>query len=87
MVIHRPAALRFGPGGVGEPTIRHQQVVMRVIVALCLRAAGRSGAQVLTAPTCVLLSDRDMPEPDVLVVSAEHRDRLGERYVEARRTS
>ena len=59
---------------------------MRIIVTL--RAWGwTKRSKVLTAPTCVLLSDRDMPEPDVLVVSAEHRDRLGKRYVEARRTS
>jgi Uma2 family endonuclease len=61
-------------------TIRHQQVVMRVIASL-LRWAEGSSAQILTAPG-VLLSERDMPEPDVLVVAAEHLDRLGERYVE-----
>lgn len=36
----------------------------------------------LTTPTGVRLSDRDMPEPDVLVVGIEHRHRLGDRYVE-----
>jgi Uma2 family endonuclease len=63
------------------PTIRHQQVVMRIIRAL-LAWAEDSGAQVLTAPTGVLLSERDMPEPDVLVVAAERLELLGERYVE-----
>ncbi len=66
---------------VTPPTIRHQRVVARMFAAL-LRHADAHGGEVLTAPTGVRLSDRDMPEPDVLYVRAENLDRLGERYVE-----
>lgn len=66
---------------VTPPTIRHQQVVVRLIAAFAAWAE-TTGAQVLAAPTGVRLSQRDVPEPDVLIVTAEHVGRLGERYVE-----
>ncbi|MBW3606245.1 MAG: Uma2 family endonuclease [Actinobacteria bacterium] len=66
---------------VPPPTIRHQRVVTEI--AWRLRSYEEEhGGTALTAPTGVRLSDRDMPEPDVLFVKGEHRDRLGERYVE-----
>lgn len=63
------------------PTTRHQRVVVRIISALLdhLRAAG---GEVLTAPCGVYLSDRDMPEPDVLYLLPHNLDRIGEQYIE-----
>lgn len=63
------------------PTIRHQQVVARVLMRL-MEHADATGGVALPAPTGVLLSNRDVPEPDVVYIAAEHRTRLGERYVE-----
>ena len=63
------------------PTIRHQQVVARLLVRLAAHAGGDGGVA-LPAPIGVKLSERDVPEPDVVYVAAAHRDRLGERYVE-----
>lgn len=63
------------------PTVRHQRVVMEI--AWRLRTfVGERGGVVLVAPTAVRLSNRDVPEPDVLYLSAVHLDRIGERYVE-----
>ena len=66
---------------VPPPTIRHQRVVTEILWRL-RSYVDKHGGVALTAPTGVRLSDRDMPEPDVLVVGVEHRHRLGERYVE-----
>lgn len=66
---------------VTPPTIRHQKVVTELLWRF-RSYAEHHGGMVLTAPTGVRLSDRDMPEPDVLYVAAEHLDRVGERYVE-----
>lgn len=66
---------------VTAPTIRHQRVVGRVLMRLA-EHADSTGGIALPAPTGVRLSERDMPEPDVLFVTAEHVGRLGERYVE-----
>jgi len=63
------------------PTTRHQRVVMRVISAL-LDHSATHGGEVLTAPCAVLLSERDVPEPDVLYLLPEHLDRIGVRYIE-----
>jgi Uma2 family endonuclease len=66
---------------VTPPTIRHQRVIRRVSRVLDDHAASHGG-EVFPAPTGVRLSDRDLPEPDVVFVAAEHADRVGERYVE-----
>lgn len=63
------------------PTLRHQSVVTEITWRF-RSYAEEHGGKVFTAPTGVRLSDEDMPEPDVLFVSAAHMDRLGERYVE-----
>ncbi|MBW3606110.1 MAG: Uma2 family endonuclease, partial [Actinobacteria bacterium] len=47
------------------PTTRHQRVIVRIILRLADHA-GLHGGEVLTAPCAVRLSDRDVPEPDVL---------------------
>ena len=63
------------------PTIRHQRVVVRVI-RLLDRFAEAHGGEVLTAPCAVHLSDRDVPEPDVLFLCPDGLHRVSERYVE-----
>ncbi|CAN5919341.1 Uma2 family endonuclease [soil metagenome] len=63
------------------PMIRHQRVVARVLLQLAGHADA-TGGLALPTPTGVRLSERDMPEPDVLFVSAAHMDRVGERYIE-----
>lgn len=63
------------------PTTRHQRVVGRVYRRLAAYGDVHGG-DALLAPTAVRLSDRDVPEPDVLFVTAEHLGRVGERYVE-----
>ncbi|CAN5919375.1 Uma2 family endonuclease [soil metagenome] len=62
------------------PTTRHQRTVIRIIDAL-LDHAKAHGGEVLTAPCAVHLSDRDMPEPDVLFLLPGNLSRIGERYV------
>jgi Uma2 family endonuclease len=63
------------------PTTRHQRVVVEFIRALADYSDAHGGV-VLTAPCAVRLSDRDVPEPDVLYVTASHVDRIGEHYVD-----
>jgi Uma2 family endonuclease len=63
------------------PTTRHQLVVVEIIWAL-REYADTHGGKGLTAPCGVYLSDRDVPEPDVLFLNQEHLDRIGEQYVE-----
>ncbi|MEE8368645.1 MAG: Uma2 family endonuclease [Thermoanaerobaculia bacterium] len=62
------------------PSVRHQRLSGRLFVALG-QALGDRG-EVFHAPLGVRLSDEDVPEPDLVVVLAEHRDRIGERVIE-----
>jgi Uma2 family endonuclease len=62
------------------PRLRHQEVVGEVFVLLRTYATEHGGRAYL-APTDVFLSDVDVVEPDVLFVSAEHLDRLEEKFV------
>jgi Uma2 family endonuclease len=63
------------------PTTRHQRVVVWIIRRLG-DYADAHGGEVLTAPCAVRLSDRDVPEPDVLYLLPQHLDRVGELYIE-----
>jgi Uma2 family endonuclease len=63
------------------PTTRHQRVVIKIIRRLG-DYADAHGGEVLAAPCAVHLSDRDVPEPDVLYLLHDHLHRIGERYVE-----
>ena len=63
------------------PTTRHQRVVIEIIWAL-REHAGTHGGQVLTAPCGVYLSDRNVPEPDVLFLLDDHLDRIGTQYIQ-----
>jgi len=62
------------------PRVRHQQVVVRLVMALG-RYADEHGGQVLPAPTDVFFSDTNVVEPDVLFVGANHLDKLEEKFV------
>lgn len=63
------------------PTTRHQRVVVQIIRRLGDHADAHGG-EVLTAPCGVHLSDRDVPEPDVIYLLHDHLDRIGEQYIE-----
>ncbi len=62
------------------PAVRHQMAVLAIGAALLAYAREHAGTA-LVAPTDVLLSDRDVVEPDVLYVAAEHAGRVEERFV------
>ncbi|HVM20376.1 MAG TPA: Uma2 family endonuclease [Egibacteraceae bacterium] len=61
------------------PRDYHQRVVVRIAAAL-LDYERRHGGVVLPAPSDVRFADDTVLEPDVLFVTAGHRDRVGERY-------
>jgi Uma2 family endonuclease len=62
------------PGG------RHQDAVTQVLVALALHAR-EHGGKAQPAPRDVFFSEESVVEPDVLFITAEHRDRIEERFV------
>lgn len=64
------------------PSTRHQTVSRRLQFALmqALELPGR--AQVFDAPTDVLLDDLTVVQPDLVIVSAEHADRVTQRAIE-----
>jgi Uma2 family endonuclease len=57
------------------PVIRHQRAVIDICGAL-LEFARRHGGEVLPAPTDVYLDERNVVEPDVLFVRADHLERI-----------
>jgi Uma2 family endonuclease len=57
------------------PTTRHQRVVVSLVGRLWADAQEHSG-EVFAAPTDVFFGDRDVVEPDVLFVTAEHLERV-----------
>jgi Uma2 family endonuclease len=61
------------------PTPNHQRVVKRVLQILD-RWAQRSGGEALMAPMPVRLWLGKFREPDVMLCSSEHRERIGEDY-------
>jgi Uma2 family endonuclease len=63
-----------------SPVVRHQQVVVRLIIALG-RYAAEHGGEVLPAPMDVFFSDTNVVEPDVLFVRADHLDKLEKKFV------
>ncbi len=62
------------------PDLHHQRMVMRIAAALFVWTR-EHGGEVFPAPTDVLFTERDVVEPDVVLVRREHADRLGERYI------
>jgi Uma2 family endonuclease len=63
-----------------SPIPRHQDAVM-VLSAELYRYVRAHGGKVYPAPLDVFFSDRNVVEPDVLFISAEHVDRIGSKYV------
>ena len=64
-----------------SPRTRHQRVVA-VLTARLYGFQQQHGGVVLPAPSDVLFADDTVLEPDVLFVTAAHRDRVGERYTD-----
>ena len=62
------------------PRIRHQGVVATLTLLLGLYAR-EHGGRVFPAPTDVFFSDSSVVEPDVLFVTADHLDKLEDRFV------
>lgn len=64
------------------PSVRHQ-VISGNLFALLREAVTDAGlGRVLYAPVGVMLSDEDVVEPDLVVVLAEHAERIGRQTIE-----
>ena len=65
-----------------SPTVQHQRLVRRVSRALDDHVQrSDAGGEVLFAPMDVHLSDDTVVQPDVLYVSADRADRIGEQEI------
>ena len=64
-----------------SPITRHQQLVVRLIVAFYAHLSEHGGGQVFPAPYDVVLSGHDVVEPDVIFVADERANIVGERNV------
>jgi Uma2 family endonuclease len=62
------------------PTTGHQRVVM-LLSARLFAYAEEHGGEVYPAPTDVFFTDRDVVEPDVVFVRAEHLERIEPRFI------
>ena len=58
------------------PSMRHQDIALRLAVAFFNHIAAHGGGKVYIAPTDVVLSDNDVVEPDVLFIADAVRDRI-----------
>jgi Uma2 family endonuclease len=63
-----------------SPIPRHQHAVTVLTGELYQYTKAHAG-KVYPAPLDVFFSDRNVVEPDVLFISAEHMDRIGSKYV------
>jgi Uma2 family endonuclease len=64
------------------PSTRHQTVAVNLTWLLRSFLEEHPLGIVFAAPTDVIITDFDVVEPDLVVVAAEHRDRVSERGVE-----
>lgn len=64
------------------PRTRHQDVVLRLGVALFQHIEVHGGGRVFVAPVDVVLSERDVVEPDVILVADSQREILTEQNVQ-----
>lgn len=64
------------------PSIRHQELVRDITLALHLHCRARDLGQVLPAPVDTHLGTHDVAQPDVLFVAAENLDRFTEAKLE-----
>ena len=63
------------------PSVRHQRILRRLLVALDGYLTGRGAGEVLAAPVGVKLSDDQVVEPDLVVVLSGHEDRIGDQVI------
>jgi len=63
-----------------SPTTSHQLAVAAIMFGLA-KYAEEHGGVVLPSPMDVLISRRDVLQPDVLFFTAEHRDRIQDPYI------
>jgi Uma2 family endonuclease len=63
------------------PSVRHQRVSREIQVRLIRHLDTGGRGEVLSAPVGVRLADEDVLEPDLVVVLAEHADRVGEQAI------
>lgn len=63
-----------------SPTTSHQLAVGEILFQLTLYAR-KHGGLALTSPMDVLITQHDVLQPDVLFVTAEHRDRIRDPYI------
>ncbi len=62
------------------PTTKHQRVVGRLFRIMSDYAERHGLGEVAIAPLCVRLCPGKFCEPDIIFMSAEHSDRIGEDY-------
>lgn len=64
-----------------SPKLRHQEISGRLYLALGNHVERHGGAQVFYAPLDVLFSQRDVVEPDLIVVPDGQNDILTEKHI------
>lgn len=64
------------------PTIRHQELSTRLLVALASHVSERRLGHVYHAPCDVVLSETDIVQPDLLFVSNQRADRITEAHLQ-----
>jgi len=72
------AALVMSP----SPSVRHQRVVLRLGRILLDAAEANDAGDAFVAPMDVSFTDVDTVQPDLIFVSAERRDIIGEQRIE-----
>jgi len=63
------------------PTPRHQKLSVRLVVAIANYLAEHPIGEVYAAPLDIVLSDFDVVEPDIVLISNERLDSIGEKAV------
>lgn len=64
------------------PLLKHQDVLMRLAVALHTHVTAGGLGRVYPAPTAVILSDTTIVEPDIVYVGTDRLGQLSERGIE-----
>jgi Uma2 family endonuclease len=64
------------------PGIEHQRIAGNLYSALRSFVLTQRLGEVFFAPTGVKLSEHDVPEPDIVVVLAEHAHKVGEAWID-----
>lgn len=65
-----------------SPDVRHQAIVVRLVVAIATYLQRHPVGRVFVAPLDVVLSTHDIVEPDVLFVAADQADIVAEKNVQ-----